>query len=101
MIRFSLCDFENFHLLSYRSSSDKSDSEENEMSLAVRRKIEHALQRLPSIEDLKMSVDEDKCKPVGFIVNIIKEIGNNHCTRLIILKFKEGMSKNTRPEKAD
>lgn len=80
-------------ILFYFSSSDDSDSSAISISYAVDSEDEKSvvsvlideepvktrgeldISDLPPIEDLKITVDEDECQPVGSIKSIVKTLG--------------------------
>lgn len=53
----------------------------------IKAKKELGLEDLPPIEDLKISVSEEDCIPVGKVYQIVDQLGNAN----IILKYKNNL----------
>ncbi len=55
--------------------SDRSEIDIEKKVKYTRTKGELGLNDLPPIEDLKITVDENKCKPIGSVLNIVDTMG--------------------------
>jgi hypothetical protein len=89
-----------FHFYSSEDSSSEdscvsnSDNEGSIISVPfvkeenVRTKGELDISDLPPIEDLKISVDEDKCQPIGCIKSIVDTLGKYILCILVYLVLK-------------
>jgi len=53
---------------------------------SVKTKGELDITDLPPIEDLKISVDEEKCQPIGCIKSIVDTLGKYNLLNLIVLE---------------
>ncbi len=57
------------------SCSDRSETDVKKKIEYTRTKGELSLNDLPPIEDLRITVDENNCKPIGSVLNIVDAMG--------------------------